>query len=125
MKAIETLEDLIDQSRTISSEIESFSAILVEEQGGESDAKSHDHGLGHSDSPQATRLVYLVSHLEALRATLSVLLQTLFTAQSIIWSKYVPLRCLVFPMSQCSDSSTLIIGSFIAAICSEDVIIEF
>ncbi|KAH3988082.1 hypothetical protein HBH92_057350 [Parastagonospora nodorum] len=89
-EAIETLEDLIDQSRTISSEIESFSAILVEDHCGEPDAKSHDHGLGHSDSPQATRLVYLVSHLEALRATLSVLLQTLFTAQSIIWSKYRP-----------------------------------
>ncbi|KAL5121797.1 hypothetical protein ACEQ8H_000012 [Pleosporales sp. CAS-2024a] len=89
-EAIETLEDLMEQSRAVWSEIESFTAILAEEDDADSGIRSHDHGLGHRDSPQATRLAYLISHLEALRATLSVLLQTLFTAQSIIWSKYRP-----------------------------------
>lgn len=34
-----------------------------------------------------TKLAYLAAHLESLRLTLSVLLQTLYTAQSIMWSK--------------------------------------
>lgn len=32
-------------------------------------------------------LKYLQSHLDALRATISVMLQTFYTAQSVIWSK--------------------------------------
>lgn len=33
------------------------------------------------------RLHYLKAHLDSLRATLSVMLQTLYTAQSIMWAE--------------------------------------
>lgn len=39
--------------------------------------------------PQSVaRLHYLTAHLDSLRATLSVMLQTLYTAQSIMWAEY-------------------------------------
>lgn len=39
------------------------------------------------ETSMKTTLAYLVAHLEALSTTLSVLLQTLYTAQSVMWSK--------------------------------------
>ncbi|KAH7402063.1 hypothetical protein DE146DRAFT_454513 [Phaeosphaeria sp. MPI-PUGE-AT-0046c] len=79
-EAFEVLEDLIEQSLVIESEIQSLVNFIDQEH----EAASFDH----DSSP--TRLAYLSNHLEALRATLSVLLQTLNTAQSIVWSKYRP-----------------------------------
>lgn len=37
--------------------------------------------------PDLESLLYLQSHLDALRLTLGVLQQTLYTAQSIIWAR--------------------------------------
>ena len=39
------------------------------------------------DSPTKAKLEYLMAHLEALSMTLSVLLQTLYASQTIMWSK--------------------------------------
>jgi hypothetical protein len=86
MQAIETLEDLIEQSHTISTEIESL-ALAADEQRREDNVCDHSYRRPQWESRSATRLEYLTAHLGALKATLSVLLQTLFTAQSIIWSK--------------------------------------
>lgn len=41
----------------------------------------------HLSDIQSTRLLYLNAHIDALRATLAVLQQTLYTAQSIIWAR--------------------------------------
>lgn len=55
---------------------------------------THDysnHGRGHKiclTHPETARLEYLQAHLEALKSTLSVMLQTLYTAQIIIWARY-------------------------------------
>ncbi|KAH8726304.1 hypothetical protein GQ44DRAFT_192456 [Phaeosphaeriaceae sp. PMI808] len=73
-EATEILEDAVQQSQSIYSEFESLATIAN----------------GTQNAPGATRLAYLTAHLEAIRATLSVLLQTLYTAQSIIWSKLRP-----------------------------------
>ena len=71
------MEDLIEQSLAIVAEIETLVNVTDQEYEG----SDPDHRL-----PKA-RLEYLTNHLGALRATLSVLLQTLNTAQSIVWSK--------------------------------------
>ncbi|KAF2832018.1 hypothetical protein CC86DRAFT_340187 [Ophiobolus disseminans] len=90
-EAIETLEEVIEQSRSISAELESLAALADEEQHHRNgDAHYDSHERSRQDQPPTTRLVYLATHLEALRVTLSVLLQTLYTAQSIIWSKFRP-----------------------------------
>lgn len=52
--------------------------------------REQHHELRITESGIA-RLRYLRAHLEALRATISVMLQTLYTAQSIIWTKERPL----------------------------------
>jgi hypothetical protein len=89
MQAIETLEDVIEQSRSIFDEIESLAAVATDEQRNNDIVFDHTYTQPLRESHPATRLEYLTSHLGALRATLSVLLQTLYTAQSIIWSKLV------------------------------------
>lgn len=80
-KAIDTLEDVILQSHTVLQDVESTVSIRNDER--------FDGHSGQIKNAGTTlqRLNYLVAHLEALRVTLSVLLQTLFTAQSIMWSK--------------------------------------
>jgi hypothetical protein len=82
---------LIEQSDSIAFEIESLAALETEDRGGGIDTSHYNYESSNSGSRMlshsATRLAYLTTHLEALRATLSVLLQTLYTAQSLIWAK--------------------------------------
>ncbi|KAF2031761.1 hypothetical protein EK21DRAFT_110655 [Setomelanomma holmii] len=90
-EAIETLEDIIEQSQAVSSELESLASLVNDEEQDASHGRQVQDQKGHHrDDSFPTRLAYMTSHLEALRATLSVLLQTLNTAQSIIWSKLRP-----------------------------------
>jgi hypothetical protein len=100
MQAIGTLEDVIEQSRSISDEIDSLAALAADEQRNDGVVRDHIYTRPMRESHSATRLEYLTSHLGALRATLSVLLQTLYTAQSIIWSKLVCCFCSLFIVSQ-------------------------
>jgi len=55
----------------------------------EAELQAHQVGEHSTHQPPTAiaELDYLSAHLEALCATLSVQLQTLFTAQSIMWSK--------------------------------------
>ncbi|KAL6708750.1 hypothetical protein ACN47E_002446 [Coniothyrium glycines] len=82
--ALESLEDIINQARSVLSAIENVVAI------------GHSHvDDKHAEEISSNRLSdsgieYLSAHLEALRSTLSLLLQTLFTAQSIMWSRCRP-----------------------------------
>ncbi|CAO2649015.1 Nn.00g099640.m01.CDS01 [Neocucurbitaria sp. VM-36] len=90
-EATESLEDVIKQSQNVMAEIQSVSS-----DGGNAQNRTKDDVrfpqsdyLRH-DSSSLVRLEYLTAHLQALRTTLSVLLQTLYTAQSIMWSKLRP-----------------------------------
>ncbi|KAH9860796.1 hypothetical protein J1614_012129 [Plenodomus biglobosus] len=90
-EAIDVLEDVTDQAQNILDRIKSSTATL---DAGQEDGKYVSSSLrsdhSHYDSMAGSRLGYLSAHLEALCATLSVQLQTLFTAQSIMWSKLRP-----------------------------------
>jgi hypothetical protein len=84
---------VIDQSQTVLSNFESATGIENDEHYGRRDSARFTR-TGHlqSDPPTMARLAYLMAHLEALSMTLSVLLQTLYTAQSVTWSRYVNLN---------------------------------
>ncbi|KAF2854903.1 hypothetical protein T440DRAFT_442361 [Plenodomus tracheiphilus IPT5] len=90
-ESIEVLEDVTDQAQNVLDRIESAAAAVDAEQ---EDARyatsSSNRDHRQSRSTAGVRLSYLSAHLEALCATLSVQLQTLFTAQSIMWSKLRP-----------------------------------
>ena len=77
---------MLGQCATLLGEIEHLSPRL---------ADTEEHGTGHDDSMSrlpldaavVARLQYLLSHLASLRATLAVMLQTLSTAQSVMWAR--------------------------------------
>jgi hypothetical protein len=88
IQAIDNLDDVIDQAQTLLTSFES--TISIE------DNKHHDrrdsarptpHIPFRLDPSTIASLDYLTAHLEALSMTLSVLLQSLYTAQTIMWSK--------------------------------------
>ncbi|EUC35449.1 hypothetical protein COCCADRAFT_24629 [Bipolaris zeicola 26-R-13] len=90
-EAFDVLDDIIEQSQNVMGSLES--AISTE------DFRHHNRRdsaryAGDSrllpETSMKTTLAYLVAHLEALSTTLSVLLQTLYTAQSVMWSKLRP-----------------------------------
>ena len=87
-KAIETLEDIIDQCTAVLSEIE-FITPLNDVRG---HSEHHDHHSRRNQGVQLNpvtmaRLEYLTAHLDSLKSTLSVMLQTLYAAQSVIWAR--------------------------------------
>jgi hypothetical protein len=88
MQAFETIEDILDQTSHVFDEID----LLVSDQHGQKKRRSYDeHREGNQVTtltPQSVaRLHYLDAHLDSLRSTLSVMLQTLYTAQSIMWAR--------------------------------------
>jgi hypothetical protein len=87
-KAIESLEDILNQCNAILDEIKTICPIKSSHMQGhiQKHATNEDYSA-RQGATHATRLVYLQAHLEALQATLSVLLQTLYTAQGIIWAR--------------------------------------
>lgn len=75
------------QSQIILKEIENATELCRQEQTeGKDGVRSSKDDL-RSDAVDALKLEYFATHLESLRLTLAVLLQTLYTAQSIMWSK--------------------------------------
>ncbi|CAI6341740.1 unnamed protein product [Periconia digitata] len=88
-EALETLEDVLDQCTTLLSEVERLFPHLADTEG---------YGTKHGDNTSrlpldaavVARLHYLLSHLASLRATLAVMLQTLNTAQSVMWARERP-----------------------------------
>ncbi|KAF2683490.1 hypothetical protein K458DRAFT_47157 [Lentithecium fluviatile CBS 122367] len=90
-EAIETLDDIVDQCTAILREIEFISSHYRERVAERRDGQHYDsNGDFRLGSAVVARLHYLVAHLDSLKATLSVMLQTLYTAQSIIWSRVRP-----------------------------------
>lgn len=81
------LEDVTVQSQTVFKKIENETELRRTERY-EERARASKSEM-QNGSVNATRLAYYATHLECLRLTLAVLLQTLYTAQSIMWSKSV------------------------------------
>lgn len=89
-KATEALDDVLHQCNSLLDEIESIFPI----QSARSNAE--DRGYQHSslqgfrlDSTDIARVDYLKAHLDAIRLTLSVMLQSMYTTQIIMWTKYM------------------------------------
>ncbi|KZM23012.1 uncharacterized protein EKO05_0008419 [Ascochyta rabiei] len=89
-EALDVLEDVTVQSQTVLKEIENATELRRNEHSGGKKEAPSSRNLSRSGSLNATRLAYLAAHLECLRLTLAVLLQTLYAAQSIMWSKLRP-----------------------------------
>jgi hypothetical protein len=87
VQAIEVVDDVTEQSQAILKEVELATSLQKEESSNRNDTYSPRNGRPQQDSTTVSRLLYLMAHLEALRLTLSVLLQTLYTAQSVMWAK--------------------------------------
>ncbi|KAF2474602.1 uncharacterized protein BDR25DRAFT_332020 [Lindgomyces ingoldianus] len=91
LEAIDVLEDILNQCKAVFVEIK---AIIPAE--GVHSHRRHDSFHSQSQdfrpSPCASaRLVYLQTHLDALRSTLSVMMQTLYTAESVMWARVRPM----------------------------------
>jgi hypothetical protein len=89
---VESLEHILDQCNTVLAEVESiaFKDVLSDKHGEQEDEYQ---SRGRPLTPaELERLSYLEVHLKSLQTTISVLQQTLYTAQSIIWARYATLR---------------------------------
>lgn len=90
-QALESLEDILAQCTDILGEIESI--VAHHRNTKDRDGKdAEQNGRIKPNSAVVARLNYLVAHLDALRLTTSVMLQTLYTSQSIIWAKSVKIQ---------------------------------
>ncbi|KAL1793078.1 hypothetical protein ACET3X_008060 [Alternaria dauci] len=90
-EAIDTLDDVIDQAQTLLTSFESTSSTEDEKHHDQRDiSRSTQDSRFRLDPSTKANLDYLTVHLEALSMTLSVLLQTLYAAQTIMWSKLRP-----------------------------------
>ncbi|KAB2100865.1 hypothetical protein AG0111_0g10732 [Alternaria gaisen] len=90
-EAIDTLDDVIDQAQTLLTSFESTSSTEDEKHHDQRDiSRSTQNIRSQLDPSTKASLDYLTAHLEALSMTLSVLLQTLYAAQTIMWSKVRP-----------------------------------
>ncbi|CAN9317476.1 unnamed protein product [Alternaria alternata] len=90
-EAIDTLDDVIDQAQTLLTSFESTSSTEDEKHHDQRDiSRSTQKIRSQLDPSTKASLDYLTAHLEALSMTLSVLLQTLYAAQTIMWSKVRP-----------------------------------
>ena len=79
---------MIDQSQAVLSSFEAATGIEEDEHYGRRDsARFTRTSYSQPDLSTKAKLDYLRAHLEALSMTLSVMLQTLYTAQSVMWSK--------------------------------------
>ncbi|KAK3197193.1 hypothetical protein GRF29_1536g908516, partial [Pseudopithomyces chartarum] len=112
-EAFETIEDVLDQSAAILDEIKSLVSVQNGEYGN-GRTEQRNGGSALVLPPQSVaRLHYLTAHLDSLRATLSVMLQTLYTAQSIMWAEvrpYVsPRQCATAVANEKQQLETLII----------------
>ncbi|KAL7774752.1 hypothetical protein CFE70_005666 [Pyrenophora teres f. teres 0-1] len=91
LEAFEALDDVIEQAQNVLGSFELVTSPDDVQQYARRDSARFT-GTSHSqlDSPTKAELEYLMAHLEALSMTLSVLLQTLYASQSIMWSKMRP-----------------------------------
>ncbi|KAH6612432.1 hypothetical protein C7974DRAFT_77775 [Boeremia exigua] len=89
-EALDVLEDVTVQSQTVLKEIEITTELRRHEHTEERDEAQNSKNVSRNGSANVTRLAYSAAHLESLRLTLAVLLQTLYAAQSIMWSKLGP-----------------------------------
>ncbi|KAF1974091.1 hypothetical protein BU23DRAFT_505908, partial [Bimuria novae-zelandiae CBS 107.79] len=113
-EAFQAIEDILGQSATVLNEINSIVSLQDAEQDRRQNTQRNGGSKPTTLTPQlVARLYYLKAHLDSLRATLSVMLQTLYTAQSIIWAEdrpYVsPRQCATAVANEKQQLETLII----------------
>ncbi|KAI4613822.1 hypothetical protein J4E83_007424 [Alternaria metachromatica] len=100
-EAINTLDDAIDQAQNLLTSVEMATSIENDKFHDRRDSvRSTQHSHPRLDHSTKASLDYFTAHLEALSMTLSVLLQTLYAAQTIMWSNsifYLRLRPTVSP----------------------------
>ncbi|KAJ8105172.1 hypothetical protein OPT61_g10341 [Boeremia exigua] len=89
-EALDILEDVTLQSQTVLKQIEVNTELRRHERTTEKDEARSSTDRPRNGSANVTVLAYSAAHLECLRLTLSVLLQSLYAAQSIMWSKLGP-----------------------------------
>ncbi|KAI4951435.1 hypothetical protein J4E91_004145 [Alternaria rosae] len=90
-EAIDTLDDAIDQAQNLLTSVEMTTSIENDKYHDRRDGiRSTQHSHPRLDHSTKASLDYFTAHLEALSMTLSVLLQTLYAAQTIMWSKLRP-----------------------------------
>ncbi|KAF2652262.1 hypothetical protein K491DRAFT_558718, partial [Lophiostoma macrostomum CBS 122681] len=88
-KAVEILNDLLGQYNMIMSEVE----LLLETASANAPKSDDSHGpieVYQPSTAKSQRMQYLQAHLDTLKATVSVMQQTFYTAQAIIWGKLRP-----------------------------------
>ncbi|KAG9386336.1 hypothetical protein A1F94_003086 [Pyrenophora tritici-repentis] len=91
LEAFEALDDVIEQAQNILGSFElATSPDDVQQYARRDSARFTGTSQSQLDFPTKAKLEYLMAHLEALSMALSVLLQTLYTSQSIMWSKMRP-----------------------------------
>ncbi|KAJ4984053.1 hypothetical protein SVAN01_10484 [Stagonosporopsis vannaccii] len=89
-EALDVLEDVTVQSQTVLMEIENTTGLRRQEPSQERNGVRSSKDDPRNGTVDVIRLTYFAAHIECLRLTLAVLLQTLYTAQSIMWSKLRP-----------------------------------
>ncbi|KAF2644188.1 hypothetical protein P280DRAFT_226750 [Massarina eburnea CBS 473.64] len=87
-EAFETLEDVLAQCGAVLGEIESTFPHPSEREYGYTERPRRLQPLQLSF--MVGRLPYLLAHTDSLRSTLAVMLQTLHTAQSVMWARVRP-----------------------------------
>ncbi|RAR15871.1 fe superoxide dismutase [Stemphylium lycopersici] len=90
-EAFDVLDNVIEQSQNV---LSCFELATSSDDNRHHDRRDSLRSTGSSrlrlDSSAKAKLQYPMAHLESLSMTLSALLQTLYTAQSIMWSKLRP-----------------------------------
>ncbi|KAJ4301008.1 hypothetical protein N0V90_003097 [Kalmusia sp. IMI 367209] len=114
LDAFETIQDVVDQSNAILNEINTIVPTQEEDKTRRHNGEQQTGGRSLVSTPQlVARLHYLKAHIDSLRATLSVMLQTLYTAQSIMWARVRPTvspkQCAIAVANEKQQLETLII----------------
>ncbi|KAF2016064.1 hypothetical protein BU24DRAFT_450670 [Aaosphaeria arxii CBS 175.79] len=91
-EAIQVLHDLFDQCSLVLDEISDKTTTHQETHAGkyEEQPGHHQRDAVQLSEEELARFRYIYAHLEALKCTIRIVLQTLFTAQSIIWARVQP-----------------------------------
>ncbi|KAF2185051.1 hypothetical protein K469DRAFT_577355 [Zopfia rhizophila CBS 207.26] len=89
-EAVETIEDVLEQCKAVFREIETIVPVRDAHCQGQN-ASYFSQSRSFRPSPESrARLEYLKMHLDSLKSTLSVMLQSFHTAQSIMWARTRP-----------------------------------
>ncbi|KAF2112455.1 hypothetical protein BDV96DRAFT_689707 [Lophiotrema nucula] len=98
-EAISDLEDILNQSKSTFQAIRTIipAQIVVGQEG---------NGTPNPTAGSRAKLAYLSAHIDSLKSTLSVILQTLYTVQVISWTRTGPMTAPQSPDATIADQET-------------------